>query len=243
MKIPRLHQAVIENDLEFITQEKATDLAYERDEQGFTAKELALLLGKHRIAEELGYTLPAEILVEHLDKKVKMPLTLFEKSFNLKFSPTITFENHAALLQTIKECPLTMRFFARTAKESKALCSIGFIDEEIGYGLFTKKILAKGSYIGEYAGLVSQPKLSSDSKYMAHYPTRFFSMNPYVIDAKFIANLTRFINHSGTPNLEPGFILDRGLVHIGFFANRLILAQEELTLDYGKDYWSTRKVR
>ncbi|XP_074309121.1 histone-lysine N-methyltransferase SUVR5-like isoform X2 [Silene latifolia] len=59
----------------------------------------------------------------------------------------------------------------------------------------------------------------------------------YVIDATRYGNISRFINHSCSPNLEAHMVLvesmDFQLAHIGLYAKQDIEAGEELSYDYG----------
>ncbi|XP_072964774.1 histone-lysine N-methyltransferase SUVR5 isoform X1 [Typha angustifolia] len=59
---------------------------------------------------------------------------------------------------------------------------------------------------------------------------------PYVLDASKYGNVSRFINHSCSPNLVNYLVLvesmDCQLAHIGFYASRDIAMGEELTYDY-----------
>jgi len=219
-----MHHAVITSDLVFIEREKNNPaLTLTRDSHGFTARELACLLGKQEIAELLG-----------------------------GYTPTITFSSYEALLRVLKECPLMYRYTVigsemrrkgrlfRDRLLQESAYSIQFVSEEIGYGLFAEKNLDPGEYIGEYAGLVGLFESGRNTKYMLHYPTRFFSMNTYVIDAQEHGNQMRFVNHSSNPNLAAELLLDRGLLHWGFFAGREICQGEEFTIDYGRDYWVYR---
>jgi SET domain-containing protein len=61
-------------------------------------------------------------------------------------------------------------------------------------------------------------------------------MDFHSLDARNYSNVTRFINHSCSPNLETIPIitsnLDRRLAQIAFFAKRDIEIGEELTTDY-----------
>jgi SET domain-containing protein len=60
-----------------------------------------------------------------------------------------------------------------------------------------------------------------------------------VIDAT-QGNLTRFINHSRDPNLQPIHVFYDGFYHLIFIALRKIQQGEELSYDYGQSYWYLR---
>ena len=65
----------------------------------------------------------------------------------------------------------------------------------------------------------------------------------HAVDAQDGGNETRFVNHSDTPNAEPVTQLDRGILHIFFRTTRAVVYGEELTINYGKDYWQRRTKR
>lgn len=53
------------------------------------------------------------------------------------------------------------------------------------------------------------------------------------IDSEKEGNLTRYINHDGNnPNLIPQYIYVNGEKRIGFYASRVIKAQEKLLFKY-----------
>ena len=63
----------------------------------------------------------------------------------------------------------------------------------------------------------------------------------FICDAKFYGNFTRFINHSCEPNVIGIRTFtthqDNRFPYISFFSNQDIQAGEELTLNYGDNYW------
>jgi len=69
----------------------------------------------------------------------------------------------------------------------------------------------------------------------------------YICDAKYYGNFTRFINHSCKPNVTgiKTFTThqDVRFPYIAFFSNRDIRANEELTLNYGDNYWLVKCTR
>lgn len=98
-----------------------------------------------------------------------------------------------------------------------------------GLGLFTEKQFARGERIVEYKGerlLVAQTK--SNAKYLMAME------GDMVINGKGRHNVARYINHSCKPNAEA--IIEDGVF---IYARRRIQAGDEITIDYGKDYWDT----
>lgn len=121
--------------------------------------------------------------------------------------------------------------------------SIRWIDGRIGYGLFTEEPLNEGAYLGEYCGLIfeSTPQEVRGKGYCFHYPTRLGALSFWVIDAEKIGGLTRFVNHSDTPNLKMECMVIDRLQHFILVSDRPINAHEELRWDYGLDYWMIRR--
>ena len=98
-----------------------------------------------------------------------------------------------------------------------------------GLGLFVGEDLAKGVCIIEYVGRVVKGKeeYTSRSKYLFEVNSR------KTIDGRPRFNKAGYINHSCRPNAEPETV--RGRVFI--MSKRLIKAGEEITYDYGKEYF------
>lgn len=90
---------------------------------------------------------------------------------------------------------------------------IKFIDDTMGYGLFADDLILKGSFIGEYTGLVNtasenniQIKEISDGESKSYFnPLAYCCEYPscegdVLIDAYEFGNVIRFINHSDDPS-------------------------------------------
>jgi SET domain-containing protein len=99
-----------------------------------------------------------------------------------------------------------------------------------GLGLITLKPISKGTRIIEYFGpLVPNEEVEKRTgKY-------FFELNDkFSVDGSPRDNIARYINHSCRPNAEA--IISRN-ERIWIWAKRDIKAGEELTYNYGKDYF------
>ncbi len=103
-----------------------------------------------------------------------------------------------------------------------------------GLGLFATKPIKRAAYIATYRG----PRISSEesdrrerrgAKYMFELNSR------WVIDGSPRWNVARYLNHSCRPNAKP--ITRKG--RIVFVALRRIAPGEEITYDYGKDYFDS----
>lgn len=99
-----------------------------------------------------------------------------------------------------------------------------------GLGLFTDIPIKKGEFVIEYFGemLTADQANEKGGKYL------FEISNRRTIDGTTRNNTARYINHSCRPNCETD--IKKGRVFV--FARRGIKEGEELTYDYGKDYWN-----
>jgi hypothetical protein len=121
--------------------------------------------------------------------------------------------------------------------------SIRWLDENVGHGLFAEEVIQAGDYVGEYTGLIRENDirkyLEPLNNYCYEYPVADSKGRNFVIDAT-QGNLTRFINHSFTPNLRPVYAYYEGFYHLIFLALEQIEKGTQLTYSYGKNYWLLR---
>lgn len=99
-----------------------------------------------------------------------------------------------------------------------------------GLGLFALHEIEKGAVVIEYVGkrLSKEEEEKSNSKYLFEVSSRV------TLDGKPRWNPAGYINHSCRPNCEPHVRMGR--VYID--ALRRIKEGEELTYDYGKEYFN-----
>ncbi len=98
-----------------------------------------------------------------------------------------------------------------------------------GLGLFAGEPIPKGKCVIEYTGrqISKEEEYSSKSQYL-------FEINKNkTIDGSARSNTARYINFSHVPNCEPE--IHKGRVFI--FSIKNIKAGEELSYDYGKDFY------
>lgn len=98
-----------------------------------------------------------------------------------------------------------------------------------GYGLFSTSTIPEGEFVLEYKGRHMQSKAAE------HLKTRYlFEIDStWTIDGSSRANQARYINHSCEPNCEATIKDGRVLI----YASRDIEKGEELTIDYGEEYF------
>ena len=101
-----------------------------------------------------------------------------------------------------------------------------------GLGLFATKPIAKRQFIVNYRG---RKITNEESERRERYGAKFmFEINSrWTIDGSSRHNLGRYLNHSCRPNAEP---MLRGH-KIYFRALRNIKPDEEITFNYGKEYF------
>lgn len=102
-----------------------------------------------------------------------------------------------------------------------------------GLGLFTTVAIKKGDLITEYTGEKITTNVANErgGQYL-------FELNDkFVVDGRDRKNQSRYINHSCRPNSYPE--IDEAEKHIYIYAKRTIKLGEELTYNYGKEFWNT----
>jgi SET domain-containing protein len=101
-----------------------------------------------------------------------------------------------------------------------------------GFGLFASKPFRKREYIVTYRGR----RITNDEadRLEARGSRYMFEINSrWTIDGSSRANRARYVNHSCRPNAEA---VGRGR-GIAYVARRRIKPDEEITVDYGKNYF------
>ncbi|XP_057653993.1 histone-lysine N-methyltransferase EHMT1 [Diorhabda carinulata] len=111
-----------------------------------------------------------------------------------------------------------------------------------GWGIRTLKFIYKGDFVCEYVGEIltdTDADARKDDSFLFDLGNK--DTDNFCVDARFYGNLTRFINHSCSPNLRPIKVFvdhqDVRFPRIAFFALRDIPIGEELSFDYGKKFW------
>ena len=99
-----------------------------------------------------------------------------------------------------------------------------------GLGLFASENIPAGKRIIEYVG----PFVSNEEVDRRSWGKYFFAVNTkWSIDGTERSNTARYINHSCRPNAE-AFVTGR---RVWIWSKRRIKAGEEITYDYGKEYF------
>lgn len=100
-----------------------------------------------------------------------------------------------------------------------------------GLGLFANQEFKRGDFIIEYVGehITHEESDRRGGKYL------FILNKKIVVDGKSRKNTARYINHACKPNAECETDDEDEKIRIS--ARKRILPGEEITYDYGKEYW------
>ncbi|CAE7304081.1 EHMT2 [Symbiodinium natans] len=129
--------------------------------------------------------------------------------------------------------------------ESLCVQRIGLVEGvDVGLGLFARRPIPRGTYLGEYVGVLTRRVCEDDGLYGFALPV----VDPdLVVNASKFGNLCRLINHSDDDwNAELVSVHHEGLLHVLCRAIRDIMLDEQVLIHYGKRYWmpeSRRQVR
>jgi uncharacterized protein len=173
-----------------------------------------------------------------------------EETYHFTYASHLMFENPSLKQELQKAClhqaiPKKARHHGNRYAHELLLgyeppSEILWINDEVGYGLYSSSELLPGAFIGEYTGLVcTNNPYYKMSNYCFHYPI-IESNQALSINAESYGNLTRFINHSFTPNLDILHAFHEGLYHVILVTNRSIKQGEHFTYNYGHSYWYLR---
>jgi len=151
----------------------------------------------------------------------------------------------------ISDYPEDHDFKMKIQSQYIAPISIKYINDRIGFGAYTQKDLNKGDFIGEYTGSVDHISMSSDPTYAWHYPISHSKeailqktlFNEYCINASYFGNELQFVNdNKDSSNCDIEYIMTKNkAIHLIYVALKDIKAGEQLTVDYGDDYWNKKR--
>ena len=109
------------------------------------------------------------------------------------------------------------------------------LQEGVGKGFFASRPYKKGDFIVEYTGVRIPTKEANE-----HKGRYLFEIDEnWTVDGEATTNPARYINHSCDPNTEAE--IEKGADregHIMIYAEQDIAGGEELTLDYGDEYFN-----
>jgi hypothetical protein len=236
-----LHLAVLDDRLEIIEILKSNHmLKLRRDAFGLSPIDIAQFLNRE---EALN-------LLQPLSERLVIPDHPSENSFEYLSYPIFeTREGFEQVLANVSKAKdedkippekiwMGIYFDKELRNGLHPPISIRYIDNEVGYGVFSGKKIPPCTYVGEYTGIIQQrdPKLLKEKNHCLRY-TIWEGKANFTIDAEQKGNFTRFINHSSKPNLGLQSIYWRGLSRMIFISLKEIREGAQLTFDYGPNFW------
>lgn len=188
------------------------------------------------------------------DKKLKAYTPeAFEKKTGIHYLLSLSFHNEKIQSRILQQCRRALKedllekeaytFGKRYASDIEchkiAPVYIRWVSKEMGHGLFAKTKIVKGSYIGEYVGVVVPHDIPDcHNPYCFNYPTSDIPrFRKHVIDAEYKSNELRYANHSSSPNTETRGVMLDGLMYVIAIASQDIPAHKQITYDYSEEYW------
>ena len=115
-------------------------------------------------------------------------------------------------------------------KKEQQPAKVKVIRSASGLGLCAMESIKKGDLVIEYVGNICTPEEGSEINNLY-----IFNVSKKKdIDGSPRWNTARYINHSCRPNAEAEIKKDRVFIS----AKRNIMLGEEITYDYGKEYWN-----
>ncbi|KAI9016344.1 hypothetical protein CLU79DRAFT_764574 [Phycomyces nitens] len=164
---------------------------------------------------------------------------------------TLTIPSGTAIYECTSVCRCGLSCKNRVVQKGRQMELEVFKTYQKGWGVRALKTIQANTFVEEYIGEVIDEKegqfrgslydsISLSYLFDMDFAIRHGGENKYVIDAFHLGNVSRFINHSCSPNLKVHSVFyDSADVYyhrIAFFSNRRIEKGEELTLDYGGGY-------
>mmetsp|Transcript_11093 Transcript_11093/g.29405 ORF Transcript_11093/g.29405 Transcript_11093/m.29405 type:complete len:270 (+) Transcript_11093:164-973(+) len=170
---------------------------------------------------------------------------LFETEADLRgrgewaYAPPVSPDRPFGALRSSKEmgCDDMLRT-GSVAIEFLCVRRVGVVDGvDVGLGLFARRPVLAGTFLGEYTGVVRRRKERDDSSYGYAMPV----VDPdLVICAAEYGNLCRLINHSDDAfNSEFVSVYHDGLPHVVCRTLRDLDVGEQVLVHYGDRYWSS----
>lgn len=201
--------------------------------------------------------MPLKVITPNKNTVEVHSLIDFEKALHIRYFKELQFDSEETRKIIEKKCQKALdmewitprqkwlgHYYAEGIRGKVALdLTIAWIDDDIGYGVWTNADIPAQAFIGEYTGIVRKRKFWGRWKnlYCFDYTTGPKKSTSMVIDCQNSGNHTRFINHSSHPNLDLTSVYCDGLIHAILISNKPIAAGTQLLYDYGPDYWQKRE--
>lgn len=232
-----LHLAVLQKREDWVAKLESY-LSSKQNGYGLTASELAKFLNP---VPKGSFNVP-HVAIEH-PEKIPSFTYLDEPIFESTEIFDLVLERTAKLKER-DEIPgekiwMGIYFNKEVQKGHPPKLTLKHINDQLGFGIFAAQRIPACTFIGEYTGVIKErkKKVLKDNYYCVQYNSWDNGRKKYVIDAGEAGNFTRFINHSGKPNLGLQSIYWRGLPRMVLVSMQEIAEGTQLTFDYGNLFW------
>lgn len=115
------------------------------------------------------------------------------------------------------------------------------VNELVGWGVYAKKRIPKKTILTHYAGIIKKDSRVNISNRHVFGFTGTKKLQEWVVDSEHMTNIASLINHLKKGNIEAFEYYDESGPKIVFKTLRDIEKGEELTYDYGGEYWKGLK--
>jgi len=114
-----------------------------------------------------------------------------------------------------------------------------FRTESTGLGIRTLTKVEAFTVLGFYKGTI-KPSSTPHNEHYSITGRLQRGGTPYIIDSESRGNWTRLVNHSCEPNSALLSVVFKGKIELALVTQVTVNINEELTVDYGDDYWRTK---
>ncbi|KAI6204935.1 hypothetical protein M3Y94_00734700 [Aphelenchoides besseyi] len=152
------------------------------------------------------------------------------------------------LLECRKECKCKRKCSNKfTSQRIKSRVDVNYFAGK-DFGVRIRDYRQRGTFFCEYVGeiLNRNGRDNTHFQFGIHKAEKTKNRECY-IDAKAYSNIGRFLNHSCDPSLVPFLFVatsnsSLSYPQLGFVFCRDVIVGQELTIDYGPDYWNDRDI-
>lgn len=147
---------------------------------------------------------------------------------------------------TDDEKAIVEKYYWLTKQKYESPWYMKFINKKIGYGIYAAADIEPGQLIAEYAGILFDAYTYTATPHNSKYcwninpPQRMPTAQKFYVDAISSCNFTRIINHSYKPNVIPVTMHGPDGSRMLYVACEKIKKDEQLLVNYGEGYWTTR---
>jgi hypothetical protein len=126
-------------------------------------------------------------------------------------------------------------------ERDRELMAIKWVSPQAGFGVFAKRDIKKGELVGIYCGEIVLN--ARDKDYLWSYRSKYLNgkRTRLGIDGRVKGNILRFVNHAGKNcNADAEYVIHDGIWKVVYYAVSDIRKGEEITTDYGSNYFTSR---